>query len=196
MSKKRALSPFKEQDPEELAKGLVSGGDWQDSFPLREIDEKGVIRKFFIKEVQYNPHVKQDRLQEGYALVWKEKSTVSKPSISHPDNLTRHILTKTLTTREEKYVKLEKLSVESYNPCFVASAVYKDAFAPEVEMLREFRKNILSQTSPGRLFIKFYYSGTGKKTADFVKDQLPTLGVPVIKKGLDALVKVYSKYQR
>ncbi len=196
MNKKKELYHLKEQNPEELAKGLVSGGDWQVPFPLKGHDNDGVIRKFFIGEVQYHPHEKQDRLQEGYALVWRENNTVSDPSISHPDNLTTHILTKTLTTREEKYVKLEELSVESYPPCFVASAVYKDAFAPEVEMLREFRENILSQTSPGKLFIKFYYSGAGKKTADFVKDQLPTLGVPVIKKGLDALVKVYSKYQR
>jgi len=45
----------------------------------------------------------------------------------------------------------------------------------------------------GRRFVDFYYSGAGKRTADFIKEHLPS-AIPLIRKGLDALVDRYSAH--
>jgi hypothetical protein len=75
--------------------------------------------------------------------------------------------------------------------CFVATAVYGDAHAPQVEALRTFRDMVLKNSAPGRAFIELYYSGTGKKAAHFIKEHVPS-AIPVISKGLDALVERIS----
>lgn len=75
--------------------------------------------------------------------------------------------------------------------CFVAATVYGDENASQVQTLREFRDNVLSKSDLGKAFINFYYSGAGKKTADFIKKHLPS-SIPVIRKGLDTLVERYS----
>ena len=75
--------------------------------------------------------------------------------------------------------------------CFVATAVYGDRNAPQVELLRGFRDNVLIRSSLGRSLVDFYYSGSGEKTANFIKEHLPS-AIPVIRRGLDTLVKRYS----
>ena len=75
--------------------------------------------------------------------------------------------------------------------CFIASAIYGDPHAPEVETLRSYRDNVLMQSAIGRKFVDFYYSGAGEKTADFIKDRVGFL-IPAIKKGLDSLVRNYE----
>ena len=42
--------------------------------------------------------------------------------------------------------------------CYVATATYQDAYHPNVELLRDFRDNVLQNSLFGRLFIKFYYT--------------------------------------
>lgn len=79
--------------------------------------------------------------------------------------------------------------------CFIATAVYGDKNAPQVQKLREFRDNVLMQSSTGRAFVNFYYGGAGKKTADFIRKRLPST-IPVIKKSLDALVERYSAQRK
>ena len=76
--------------------------------------------------------------------------------------------------------------------CFIATAVYGNANAPQVQTLREFRDNILIKNSLGRVITDFYYGGAGEKTAAFIKKHLP-FSIPTIQRGLDALVKTYSK---
>ncbi|MFH1917418.1 MAG: CFI-box-CTERM domain-containing protein [Nanoarchaeota archaeon] len=71
---------------------------------------------------------------------------------------------------------------------FIATAVYGDKYAPEVDTLREFRDEVLTKHALGRAFVQVYYSEFGKKTARFLSEQLPGT-IPLIKKGLDELVR-------
>jgi hypothetical protein len=81
------------------------------------------------------------------------------------------------------------------NECFVATAVYGDINAPQVQILREFRDEVLQNSSAGRAFTNFYYSGVGKKIANFVSEDLPST-IPLIRKGLDFLVQKYEASKR
>ncbi|MBI4155482.1 hypothetical protein HY498_05355 [Candidatus Woesearchaeota archaeon] len=79
---------------------------------------------------------------------------------------------------------MQKIYAQS---CFVATAVYGDSHAPQVETLREFRDHVLAQNPFGQKFIDFYYSGAGQKAAQVIQEHLPTT-IPFIRKGLDFLV--------
>ena len=79
--------------------------------------------------------------------------------------------------------------------CFIASAVYGNPNALEVNILREFRDNVLMKHSIGRKFVEVYYSGLGEETADFIKEGLPS-AIPLIRKGLDYLIQQYQKHQK
>lgn len=72
--------------------------------------------------------------------------------------------------------------------CFIATTVYCNPDAPQVEALRQFRDNCLSKASWGRALVAVYYSGAGKSTADFIKNHLSS-AIPVIRRGLDFLVE-------
>ncbi len=80
---------------------------------------------------------------------------------------------------------------DSSKKCFVATAVYDDENAPEVETLREVRDNVLKKSDLGNAFVDFYYSGVGRETADFVKTESPIL-IPFIKEKLDKIVEIYN----
>jgi len=79
--------------------------------------------------------------------------------------------------------------------CFVATAVYGNPDAPQVQVLREFRDNVLMHNPAGKRFVGFYYSGAGHRAADFIREHLPSV-IPVIRRGLDALVERYSSQRR
>jgi len=86
----------------------------------------------------------------------------------------------------------DSCEVAKGSACFIATAVYGDINAPEVQVLRNFRDRVLMESELGRKLIDFYYSGTGERTADFIKKQVPSV-IPAIKKGLDYLVNRYAK---
>lgn len=46
---------------------------------------------------------------------------------------------------------------KKFSPCFIATAVYGDYYAPEVIALRRFRDETLEPSALGRLFITLYY---------------------------------------
>lgn len=46
---------------------------------------------------------------------------------------------------------------KSKSGCFIATAAFDSPFAPEVVALREFRDDVMSRTTLGRAFIRFYY---------------------------------------
>jgi len=79
----------------------------------------------------------------------------------------------------------------SNKSCFVATAVYGDINAPEVQVLRDFRDDVLRRSALGRKAIDFYYSGAGERTARFIEKHTPSV-LPLIKRGLDYLVQVHK----
>ncbi len=79
--------------------------------------------------------------------------------------------------------------------CYVATVVYGNKHAPEVETLREIRDNVLRENYFGRQFVKFYYSGAGEKVAKFLNDKVP-VAKQVIKSSLDFIVQQYKKSKR
>lgn len=102
-----------------------------------------------------------------------------------------------IRTQAGNYIPLNKVKdVEEYeSSCFIATAVYGDRNAPQVQTLREFRDEVLTRSKAGRAFIDFYYSGAGERAANAVKTHLPTT-IPVIRKCLDTLVARYKDSKR
>ncbi len=85
------------------------------------------------------------------------------------------------------------LNILDPDDCFVATAVYGNPAAPEVNVLRQYRDNVLNHNALGRAFVSFYYSGAGKKAAEFIRTRLPA-AIPPIRYCLDNLVDSYSKH--
>lgn len=87
------------------------------------------------------------------------------------------------------HLSKEAMRVRNYG-CFVATAVYGNIKAPEVEALRNIRDHVLLKSYFGRKFVEFYYSGAGEKAAEFIENEIP-FTIPVIRKGLDFIVNSY-----
>lgn len=95
------------------------------------------------------------------------------------------------TATKGDYFSIDNLGEIQDDECFIATAVYGNRDAPQVRTLRDFRDDVLTRSAAGKAFVDFYYSGAGKKTADFVKRHLPST-IPVLRRGLDVLVERYS----
>ena len=76
------------------------------------------------------------------------------------------------------------------NPCFIATAVYGDYYAPEVIALRRFRDESLNPYTVGRIFIKTYYK-LSPPIAKFVSQH--HLLASAIRPLLDALARCNLK---
>jgi|WetSurMetagenome_2_1015567.scaffolds.fasta_scaffold551700_1 hypothetical protein len=76
--------------------------------------------------------------------------------------------------------------------CFIATAVYGDENCHEVQVLRDFRDNVLQESGLGRKVIDFYYGGAGMKAARFIENHVP-FAIPPIRKGLDLIVEKYER---
>ena len=78
--------------------------------------------------------------------------------------------------------------------CFVATAVYQDSDAPEVNNYRWLKDNVLEGTYGGRMFNRGYYNGLGTALASVV-EALPFLRRPTRaildfgSRGIDSLRK-------
>lgn len=75
--------------------------------------------------------------------------------------------------------------------CFIATEVYGNPDAPEVEKLRDFRDKILRRSKLGKKIIELYYGGLGEGLAQIVGD-FP-FSKPAIKKGLDYIARRHNK---
>jgi hypothetical protein len=91
----------------------------------------------------------------------------------------------------DSYIPLGRIEEIKEHDCFIATAVYGNINAPQVQTLREFRDDVLMHNTLGRAFVSIYYGGTGKKIADFLQERLPG-AIPAIRQGLDVLVERYS----
>jgi len=49
------------------------------------------------------------------------------------------------------------ISLDPWDYCFIATAAYGTAAAEEIDVLREFRDEVLLQCAPGQAFVDFYY---------------------------------------
>ena len=96
---------------------------------------------------------------------------------------------------ETTFKELDRTEEKRAMECFIATKVYGDINAPQVQTLREIRDNVLMREPLGKAFVNFYYSGAGKRSADFIENKIPLL-IPVIKRGLDCLVERYSAQKR
>lgn len=72
--------------------------------------------------------------------------------------------------------------------CFIATVVYGDVNAPQVEALRNYRDDVMMRSLAGRKMIELYYSGLGERVAYFVRDKIPRT-TPTIKRCLDCFIE-------
>ncbi len=56
------------------------------------------------------------------------------------------------------YKTILKTSQMSHGFCFIASVAYPDRNDPTVQVLRQFRNQVLTKSAAGRSFIRFYYA--------------------------------------
>lgn len=151
--------------------------------PFKEQDklEEGLLR------TQDGSYVNISRYGKKIADYWERFA-----KLDEQDKLKQGLIK---IERIKDYVPIDNLGLIQNNDCFVATAVYGDKNAPQVQTLRDFRDNVLMRSAIGRAFVDFYYSGAGKKTADFVREHLPPT-IPVLRKGLDAIVQKYSQQRK
>ena len=108
------------------------------------------------------------------------------------DDSQRRDLKRVERDRWRKMSRAERSANHRPTPrCFVATIVYGDENAPEVETLRDFRDDVLLESAAGRAFVDFYYSGAGRKAALILKQHIPS-AIPLVRKGLDYIVHKYD----
>lgn len=71
------------------------------------------------------------------------------------------------TTLTEEFIEARQLTEEEDEGCFIATAAYGTYTAQEIEILREFRDEILLSNGLGAQFVSFYYR-TSPPIADFI----------------------------
>jgi hypothetical protein len=57
----------------------------------------------------------------------------------------------------ERMALLRNIPLKKEKGCFIATACYGSPFASEVEILRNYRDDVLSKSFWGRCFVKVYY---------------------------------------
>jgi len=127
-----------------------------------------------------NPRKEKERLTFD-SMAWDREA-------DKYDYLSQKVICKKTAQRLRKEADEIEPKYGSGESCFIATAVYGDVEAPQVKTLRKFRDEKLSKSKLGRAAINFYYSGFGKKTAKYIQENFPS-SIPVIRKGLDYLVK-------
>jgi hypothetical protein len=99
---------------------------------------------------------------------------------------------KKLVNETPPEVMQEITTMLSTKKCFIATTVYGDEDAHPVQVLRDFRDNVLYENGLGRKIISFYYGGAGRKAADIIEKHIPFV-IPAVRKGLDVLVEKYEQ---
>ena len=168
---------------------------------------------------QFSPLKRQDKLGEGmlrtkdgtyvkmnfsYAIS-RGNTRFNFESLDNQDRLEQGLVKVTYSEFvDEKYVHRERYfstdeiktmkngRIEEPAGCFVATVVYGNPEAPQVQVLREFRDTVLMEHPIGRRFVDFYYSGAGQRTADFITEYVPST-IPIIRRGLDTLAEKHSQ---
>lgn len=87
--------------------------------------------------------------------------------------------------------------------CFVAGVIYAGMAGSaygggdveQVNVLREYRDDVLMQDALGKKFVDWYYHGGGEKMTEFVGGKRRFL-IPIIRRGLDFIVEDYKIRKR
>lgn len=95
---------------------------------------------------------------------------------------------KSWTLSIEEGPMTEKPEKEAEGGCFIATAVYGTAFAPEINILRDFRDKVLLPNVFGEKFVGFYYENS-PPAAEFIS-HYPILKTFVRELGIKPLVKI------
>ena len=74
----------------------------------------------------------------------------------------------TVTITVETEDDTDSISVTAVDPCFIATAAYDTPLASEIDVLREFRDDILNQSGIGRLAVRIYYQ-TSPPVANWIR---------------------------
>lgn len=181
MSKVRVVRAFtgeRDKNSDFLEKFLTNFGNVIDSYDkLPKKFKKAINKEDFSKyqsvkilraEADNKASVRLMELEDGSLLITDRKQLI-KPQMWGGG-------------KRSPFFKLE---------CFVATAVYGDINHPSVEALRDYRDNVLSNSSLGKVVINVYYSGAGERVANFIEDKAQILIKP-IKNCLDRVVENYS----
>ena len=79
--------------------------------------------------------------------------------------------------RQLDQIRSEEGDSDDGGPCFVATSVYNDSFAPQVEFYRWLNNNHIKGTRLGDQFNDWYYSGGGERLSKIVEEH-PFLRIP------------------
>lgn len=74
--------------------------------------------------------------------------------------------------------------------CFIATAAYDSAFAPEVVLLRQFRDDVLLTSALGRFLVQGYYAVSPHIAKPIAR--IPLLKTTVRKRLLDPIVRLLT----
>ena len=125
----------------------------------------------------------------------KNGNSIDVASPDEQDNLIKKGLVKLTNGKYIPFDTIDEVGGQrtetSGEQCFIATTVYGNPQAPQVATLRSYRDNVLKQKPFGKAIVGCYYGGTGRKTADFIKNKIP-FTIPIIRKGLDFLVEKYN----
>jgi hypothetical protein len=118
----------------------------------------------------------QDLYNEGLSLLHENASNKERK------------LSDLLNAVREELTHAKKIYGKSQ--CFVATIVYSDEYAPQVNLLRKIRDTVLERSPAGRLFICMYYGGVGKLIANWIA-ALP-FTIPLVRGCIDRILKRFN----
>lgn len=113
--------------------------------------EGGVMQEYFTK-------IAPSAVKTGFNAAHYEPSIVHKRAAQRKADLEQ-----STEVEDSSGIRLvDAGKIEKPGSCYIATAVYGDYNASEVIILRQYRDNVLSKNTIGKLFIKYYYAVSPK----------------------------------
>jgi exo-beta-1,3-glucanase (GH17 family) len=135
-------------------------------------------------------------LFEAFDEAWKTGSAVEAHwGLLYSDGRPKPAMQSVATFSGTRTSQQSKSPAADQTGCVVATAVYGSYEHPKVRIIRHFRDNDLERIPLGQKFIEWYYSGHGMRTANFVKEKIPS-AIPAIRLVLDGGVAAYKRIKK